>query len=180
MQADILPLAKARLPLPCRNCEFTERPPCARSCHSSTWSHLTKSLLARPHDITLHSNEMAGPTANHRPSICSREHIEGYAPLTSKSSYGGHDNPAVRRTLASSKRRSATSGVGQRASSAALEQEPGAALRLVDPGLDQARTGDVAIFVAQPVGLPHTGSKLQIVTELSQHVERGAVVGIIV
>jgi hypothetical protein len=102
-------------------------------------------------------------------------------PLAAKSSYGGHDNPAVRRTLISSKRRSAASGVGQSTASAALEQEPDAALRLVDPGLDQTRAGDVTIFVAQSVGLPHTGGKLEIVvTELNQHVERCDVVGIIV
>jgi hypothetical protein len=101
------------------------------------------------------------------------ERIEGgHASLTSKSSYGGHANPAVRRNLASSKRRSAASGVGQSTASAALEQEPGAALRLVDLGLDQTRAGDVAVFVAQSVDLPQTGGKLEIVvTELSQHVE---------
>ena len=63
----------------------------------------------------------------------------------------------------------------------ALEQEPSAAFGLVDPRLDHARAGDVAIFVAQSVDLPHTGGKLEIVvTELSQHVERSDVVGIII
>src|SRR6185295_12989087 len=63
----------------------------------------------------------------------------------------------------------------------ALEQEPSAAFGLVDPRLDHARAGDVAIFVAQSVDLPHTGGKLEIVvTELSQHVERSDVVRIIV
>jgi hypothetical protein len=108
------------------------------------------------------------------------ERIEGgHAPLTTKSSYGGHDT--VRRNLTSSKHPSAASGVGQSTASAALEQKPGAALRLIDPGLDQTRAGDVAVFVAQSVGLPQTGGKLKIVvTELSRHVERGDVVGIIV
>jgi hypothetical protein len=41
-----------------------------------------------------------------------------------------------------------------------LEEEPGAPLRLVDPHLDEARGGDVAVLAAQVVGLPKPRRKL--------------------
>ena len=54
-----------------------------------------------------------------------------------------------------------------------LEQEPGAPLGLVDPDLEQAGGGHIAVLVAQPVRLAHAhGQLLVVVAQLGQHVLR--------
>src|SRR6516162_2750678 len=52
-----------------------------------------------------------------------------------------------------------------------FEQEPGTALRLVDPNLNQACSGDIAVFIAQIVRLAHARYQLLIVvTQFGEHV----------
>jgi hypothetical protein len=43
--------------------------------------------------------------------------------------------------------------------SAALEDKPGASLRFIDPGFEQARAGDIAKFVAQCMSLTHVSAE---------------------
>src|SRR5262249_48403165 len=57
--------------------------------------------------------------------------------------------------------------------SACLEQEPGAALRLIDPYFDEAGGGDVAVFVTHVVGLAQSRrERLVVLTQFRQHVLR--------
>ena len=67
------------------------------------------------------------------------------------------------------------------APSAGLEQKPGASLGLVDPHPDQARGGDVAMLLADVVGLPKTGrERLVVFPQFGKHVEGFDVVRVIV
>src|ERR1019366_4857730 len=62
-----------------------------------------------------------------------------------------------------------------------LKQEPGAPLRLVDPGFQQARAGDVAVLVAKAVRFAQAGRQLPVVvTQLGEHVLRRDEIGIVV
>ena len=64
---------------------------------------------------------------------------------------------------------------------ASTQQEPGAPLGLVDPDLDQAGAGNVAMLVAQVVGLAQAGrQRLVVVTHLGQHVGGFHVLGVVV
>jgi hypothetical protein len=67
------------------------------------------------------------------------------------------------------------------ASPAGLEQEPYAAFGFVDPGLEQAGGGHVAIFAAQLVSRPHIGRQSKIIfAKLGKHVFGSDEIGIIV
>ena len=56
---------------------------------------------------------------------------------------------------------------------ARLEQEPSAAFRLVDPALNQARAGDIAMLVAEAMRLAQICCQLFVVlAQLRQHIER--------
>ena len=62
-----------------------------------------------------------------------------------------------------------------------LEQEPHPPLGLVDPVLEQAGGGDVAVLVAEIVGLLQVKRELLVVVaQLGEHVLRGDVVGVVV
>src|SRR3954471_15410263 len=64
---------------------------------------------------------------------------------------------------------------------ARLVEEPDAALRFVDPVLDQARAGNVAMLVAKIVGsAKRCGQPPVVLTQLGQHVERRYEVRVIV
>ena len=67
------------------------------------------------------------------------------------------------------------------AATAGLEQEPGAPLGFVDPDLDQARGGDVAVLVADVVRLAQARrERLVVLAQLGEHVLRLDVVGVVV
>src|SRR3954452_22067034 len=82
--------------------------------------------------------------------------------------------------------RSAESGAGLRrnwclSSAAGLEKEPGAPLGVIDEIFKQARSGYIAVLVAQFMRFPHAaGESLVVVPALAQHVERIHVFGVIV
>src|SRR5713226_4217814 len=62
-----------------------------------------------------------------------------------------------------------------------LEQEPGAPLGLVDPHLDQACGGDVAVLVAHVVRLAKARRKLLVVlAQLGEHVQGLYVLGVVI
>ena len=62
-----------------------------------------------------------------------------------------------------------------------LEQEPDPPLGLVDPVLEQAGGGDVAMLVAEIVGLLEVGHQLLVVVaQLGQHVLRRDIGGLVV
>src|SRR6185295_15164463 len=62
-----------------------------------------------------------------------------------------------------------------------LEQEPDAPLRLVDPVLEEARGGDVAVLVANGVRLAHEGGEPHIVVaKLGEHVGRSHEISVVV
>src|SRR6266513_3987341 len=62
-----------------------------------------------------------------------------------------------------------------------LEQKPGASLGLVDPDLDQAGGGDVAMFLADVVRFAQTrGELLVVLAHLGEHVLRLHVVDVVV
>src|ERR1700722_9924884 len=62
-----------------------------------------------------------------------------------------------------------------------FEQEPGAAFGLVDPDFQEARGGDIAVFVADAVDRAHSPDELLVVVaKFSQHVLRLDVVRIVV
>src|SRR5579859_5294247 len=63
----------------------------------------------------------------------------------------------------------------------ALEQEPGAPLRFVDPDFEQAGGCDVAMLVAKLVRLAHArGERSVVFAQLGEHVGRLDVVRVIV
>ena len=67
------------------------------------------------------------------------------------------------------------------AASTRLEQKPGAPLGLVDPNLNQARGGDVAMLLADVVGLAKTGrERLVVFPQFGKHIEGFDVVRVIV
>src|SRR5262249_2133966 len=67
------------------------------------------------------------------------------------------------------------------APSTRLEQKPGAPFGLVDPKFDQARGSDVAMLLANVMGLTKTGSEcLVVLPQLGKHVEWIDVVGVVV
>src|SRR5687768_3712081 len=62
-----------------------------------------------------------------------------------------------------------------------FEQEPDASLGLVQPDLDQARAGDVAVLIAYVVSLAQPRREsLVVVTELGEHVGRLDIIGVVV
>src|SRR5215469_12211135 len=67
------------------------------------------------------------------------------------------------------------------APSARLEQKPGASLGLIDPQLDQARGGDVAMHLADVMDLTKTGrERLVVFPQFGKHIEGLHVVRVIV
>jgi hypothetical protein len=103
------------------------------------------------------------------------------APITSASS----DEPSTINVFAALKQGDSLRGtqavtrdsrVGVRSglsSPGRLEQEPCATFRLVDPVLDQARRGDIAMLVADIVGLPHALSERQVASFSSVSMSSG-------
>src|SRR6185437_13193888 len=64
---------------------------------------------------------------------------------------------------------------------ARLEQEPGAALGLIDEGFQEARGGDVVLLAAKIVGAAHAGDQcLVVLAQFAQHVLRRHEVGVVV
>src|SRR5271169_629164 len=62
-----------------------------------------------------------------------------------------------------------------------FEQEPSTPLGLIDPVLDQAGSRDIAVFVDHPMQLPQARRQgLVVIAQLSEHVERFNVVGVVI
>jgi hypothetical protein len=62
-----------------------------------------------------------------------------------------------------------------------LVQEPCAPLGFVDPILQQARSGNVAMLIGKTVGFAHVSSQLLVVvTQLGEHIQRSDKIGVVV
>src|SRR6266850_580837 len=119
--------------------------------------------------------------SGHIVSITSNERLADTYPLSAEQNFtnqvkarrSGQTSPPVPKTL------------GNRSSSlsraSGLEQEPRATLGLIDPVFQQARGGNVAVFVAKAVDLAQVVCQLLVViAQLGKHIHRRDEIGIIV
>jgi hypothetical protein len=66
-------------------------------------------------------------------------------------------------------------------SSGCLVQEPCAPLGFVDPILQQACSGNIAMLIGETVGLAHVSRQLfVVVTQLGEHIQRSDKIGVVV
>src|SRR5262249_49128892 len=71
--------------------------------------------------------------------------------------------------------------LASRARTAGLEQKPYSSFGLINPGLEHARAGHIAVLVAQRMRLAHAPSQLHIiVAQLGKHIEGCDVIGVVV
>jgi hypothetical protein len=62
-----------------------------------------------------------------------------------------------------------------------LVQEPCTPLSFVNPILQQACGGDIAMLIGETVGFAHVGRQLLVVvTQLGEHIHRGDKIGVVV
>src|SRR6266536_283823 len=92
------------------------------------------------------------------------------------SEHGGDASPCPRDAIMSPLLRRVAAFLAAR-----IEQEPGAALGLVDEGLEQARGAGILVLVGELMGLPHRGCDVLVVFhQFAQHFARRDIVLVVV